>query len=168
MKRGEDVIVKNVYCSSLVNVRTCSDQNHRYHLCFMSLNATGAQNQPSRIESIENWPSLAHVASVVRVRVWTDLFGNPTAEFRRLKESIRFRTPRPVPRIRESPPLRVCAIKDWLPSQEVCFSESTAASMCENSSRLTLFKVRSVYSLMKPWKYPKRIWTGMNLISCGW
>lgn len=61
----------------------------------------------------------AYVAAVVRVRVWTDLFGNPTAEFSRLKVSIRFRTSRPVPRIKESPLLRVCAIKDWLPFHDV-------------------------------------------------
>lgn len=41
------------------------------------------------------------------------------------------------------------------------------ASMSENLSRLTLFKVKSIYNSMKPCKYPKKkIWTKMNLKSC--
>lgn len=55
---------------------------------------------------------ISHVASVVRLRLCTGFFGKPTAEFRRLNESIRYKTSRPVPRIKESPLLSVCAIKD--------------------------------------------------------
>ncbi len=84
------------------------------------------QIQPTQIKS---WPRHIHVASVVRARDWTGFFGNPTAEFRRLKESIRFRTSRPVPRSKESPLLRVCAIKDWLPSHDVYFGLSVRTYM---------------------------------------
>lgn len=123
------------------------------------------QIQPTQIKS---WPRHIHVASVVRERVWTGFFGNPTAEFRRLKESIRFRTSRPVPRSKESPLLRVCAIKDWLPSHDVYFGLSVRTYMFRDKLIYTLFKVNNVYSLMKPWQYPNKIWAGMNLISCGW
>lgn len=72
-----------------------------------------------RPTQIARRPCISHVASVARLRLCTGFFGKPTAEFRRLKESIRFRTSRPVPRIKESPLLTVCAIKDWLPSHDV-------------------------------------------------
>lgn len=93
-----------------------ADELQPHKMDSVALNATGPFSQPKK----QVGQTAAHVAAVVRVRVWTDLFGNPTAEFSRLKESIRFRTSRPVPRIKESPLLRVCAIKDWLPSQDVC------------------------------------------------
>lgn len=121
-----------------------------------------------RPTQLESWPMVAHLAAVVRARVWTDLFGNPTAEFRCLKESIRFWTSWLLSRINESPLLRVCANKDWLPSQDVYSSQSAAVPVAENLSSHTLFKVKSVYNLMKPWKYPKRIWAGIYLMSCGW
>lgn len=83
-----------------------------------------------RPTQIASRPSISHVASVVRLRVCTGFFGKPTAEFKRLKESIRFKTSRPVPRIKESPLLRVCAIKDWLPSHDV-FNSSATVYMSE-------------------------------------
>lgn len=117
-----------------------------------------------RPTQIASQPCITHAASVVRVRLWTGFFGNPTAEFRRLKESMRFKTSRPVPRIKESPLLRVCAINDWLPSHDVCFNSSATIYIdtipphlpCSKSKAYTIWwihgSIRREFGLEWTWR----------------